>query len=59
VLLRSIAAHVKARRDFWSLAYGIRIQREVVASFGPALGASTCTILATAHRALQQEARHG
>jgi AcrR family transcriptional regulator len=52
-LLRSIAAHVKARRQFWMLAYGVRMQPEVLEGLGAALDASTTRILATLERYLR------
>ena len=36
-LLRAIAAIVRERRDFWALSYGVRMQREVLASLQPVL----------------------
>jgi AcrR family transcriptional regulator len=52
-LLRSIAAHVKARRRFWMLAYGVRMQSDVLEGLGAALDASTTRILTTLERYLQ------
>jgi len=52
-LLRSIAAHVKARRRFWMLAYGVRMQSDVLEGLGAALDASTTRILATLERYLR------
>ena len=52
-LLRSIAAHVKARRRFWMLAYGVRMQSEVLEGLGAALAASTTRILTTLERYLR------
>ena len=52
-LLRSIAAHVKARRRFWMLAYGVRMQSDVLEGLGAALEASTTRILTTLERYLR------
>jgi AcrR family transcriptional regulator len=51
-LLRSIAAHVKARRRFWMLAYGVRMQPDVLEGLDVALDASTTRILTTLERYL-------
>ena len=52
-LLRSIAAHVKARRRFWTLAYGVRMQREVLEGLDAVLEGSTAQILGTLERYLR------
>jgi AcrR family transcriptional regulator len=52
-LLRSIAAHVKARRRFWTLAYGVRMQRDVLEGLDAMLEASTGQILRTLERYLR------
>ena len=52
-LLRSIAAHVKARRRFWTLAYGVRMQRDVLEGLDAMLEASTTRILRTLERYLR------
>jgi len=36
-LLRTIAALIRERRDFWALSYGVRMQREVLVSLEPVL----------------------
>ena len=36
-LLRAIGALIRERRDFWALSYGVRMQREVLASLEPVL----------------------
>ena len=46
-LLRSIAAHVKASRRFWTLAYGVRMQRDVLRGLGRMLDVSTERIVKT------------
>ena len=53
VLLRSIAAHVKASRRFWTLAYGVRMQRDVLTGLGRMLDVSTAHIVATLERYLR------
>jgi len=52
-LLRSIAAHVKARRRFWTLAYGVRMQRDVLEGLDAVLDGSTAKILRTLERYLR------
>jgi AcrR family transcriptional regulator len=37
VLLRAIGVVIRERRDFWALSYGVRMQREVLASLQPLL----------------------
>jgi AcrR family transcriptional regulator len=37
-LLRAIGELIRERRDFWALSYGVRMQREVLASLEPLLG---------------------
>jgi AcrR family transcriptional regulator len=37
-LLRAIGVVIRERRDFWALSYGVRMQREVLASLEPLLG---------------------
>src|SRR5262249_8519593 len=36
-LLRSMGVLIRERRDFWALSYGVRMQREVLASLEPLL----------------------
>lgn len=36
-LLRAIGTVIRERRDFWALSYGVRMQREVLASLAPLL----------------------
>jgi AcrR family transcriptional regulator len=36
-LLRAIGVLIRERRDFWALSYGVRMQREVLASLEPVL----------------------
>jgi AcrR family transcriptional regulator len=36
-LLRAVGVLIRERRDFWALSYGVRMQREVLASLGPLL----------------------
>ena len=36
-LLRGVEAVIRERRDFWALSYGVRMQREVLASLAPLL----------------------
>src|SRR5262245_62313053 len=37
-LLRAVGELIRERRDFWALSYGVRMQREVLASLEPLLG---------------------
>jgi AcrR family transcriptional regulator len=43
-LLRSATTVVRKHRAFWALSYGVRMQREVIESLGPLIGAWTSSI---------------
>lgn len=52
-LLRAAAAIVKDHRDFWTLSYGVRMQRDVIAALGPNVAGWTAEI----HRVLKRYLR--
>ena len=53
-LLRGAAAIVREHRDFWTLSYGLRMQREAMAALGPSLAEWTAEIHRTLERYLRQ-----
>ena len=52
-LLHAIGTLIRERRDFWALTYGVRMQRDVLASLAPAVGEWTREI----HQRLQRYLR--
>lgn len=52
-LLRAVRNLIRERRDFWALSYGVRMQREVLASLAPSLDAWTRDIHERLERYLQ------
>jgi AcrR family transcriptional regulator len=52
-LLRAAADIVRDHREFWTLSYGVRMQRDVLAGLGPSLAAWTHGIVATLARYLR------
>ena len=52
-LLRASADIVRDHREFWTLSYGVRMQRDVRAGLGPSLAAWTHGIVATLARYLR------
>ena len=51
-LLRSAATIVPRHRNFWAVWYGLRMQREVLASLGPSVEEFTTAIVRTLERYL-------
>jgi AcrR family transcriptional regulator len=51
-LLRSAAAIVPRHRNFWAVWYGLRMQRDVLASLGPSVVEFTAAIVRTLERYL-------
>jgi AcrR family transcriptional regulator len=52
-LIGAAAAIVKEHRDFWTLSYGVRMQRDVIAALGPSVAGWTAEI----HRVLERYLR--
>lgn len=52
-LLRAAAGIVKDHRDFWTLSYGVRMQRDVIAALGPSIAGWTAEIHGVLERYLR------
>ena len=57
-LLHAVRDLIRSRRDFWALSYGVRMQREVLASLAPSLDSWTRDIHERLQRYLEDAGWH-